>query len=298
MRGTALHALRTGPADRPEVLWLGEPRAAEAALAGGKAANLSRLARSHEVPPGFVVAVPGTTLDRSARSTVARAYGRLAELTGVDEPPVAVRSSAVDEDGVDASFAGQHDTYLNVRGADQLWWAVCRCVASFAADRALAYRRDAGLAAAPERAAVLVQRLVPADAAGVVFSAHPVTGARDVVVVNASLGLGESVVTGTVTPDALVVGRDGLEIRAHVVADKRRMTVAVPGGTREVPVPARLARLPAIDAGQARAAAVLAVALEREMGLPVDLEVAWAGPDLFLLQCRPITTLSNDRSRT
>jgi phosphoenolpyruvate synthase/pyruvate phosphate dikinase len=136
-----------------------------------------------------------------------------------------------------------------------------------------------------------VQWLVPADAAGVVFSAHPVTGARDVVVVNASIGLGESVVAGTVTPDALVVARDDLAIREHAVADKRRMTVAVPGGTLEVPVPGRLARMPAIDAAQARAAGALAVDLEREMGWPVDLEVAWAGSDLFLLQCRPITTL-------
>jgi pyruvate,water dikinase len=298
MRGTGLHALRTGPAQQPEVLWPGDPRAADPALTGGKAASLSRLARRHHVPPGFVLAVPGTTLDRAARPTVVRAYRRLAELTGVEEPPVAVRSSAADEDGFVASFAGQHDSYLNVRGADQLWWAICRCVASFGADRALAYRRDAGLQAAPERVAVLVQRLVPADAAGVVFSAHPVTGARDVVVVNASIGLGESVVAGTVTPDALVVARDDLAIREHAVADKRRMTVAVPGGTREVPVPGRLARLPAIDAGQARAAAALAIALEREMGRPVDLEVAWAGADLFLLQCRPITTLSNDRSST
>jgi pyruvate,water dikinase len=101
-----------------------------------------------------------------------------------------------------------------------------------------------------------------------------------------------------VTPDSLVVGRDDLEIREHAVADKRRMTVAVPGGTREVPVPGRLARMPAIDAAQARAAAALALELEREMGWPVDLEVAWAGSELFLLQCRPITTLSTHRSRT
>jgi phosphoenolpyruvate synthase/pyruvate phosphate dikinase len=124
-----------------------------------------------------------------------------------------------------------------------------------------------------------------------VFSAHPVTGARDAVVVNASFGLGESVVAGTVTPDALVIGRDDLAVREHAVADKRRMTVAVPGGTREVPVPGRLTRMPAIDVAQGRAAAALALALERAMGWPVDLEVAWAGSRLFLLQCRPITTL-------
>jgi pyruvate,water dikinase len=104
------------------------------------------------------------------------------------------------------------------------------------------------------------------------------------------------VVSGTVTPDAIVVGRDDLAVRAHTVGDKRRMTVAVPGGVREVGVPGRLARMPAVSAVQASRAAALAIALERETGRPVDLEVAWAGPDIFLLQCRPITTLDPSRS--
>jgi phosphoenolpyruvate synthase/pyruvate phosphate dikinase len=293
-----LHALAPAAADAVEILRLGEPRAADRALTGGKAASLSHLAPGRQVPPGFVVALPGAALGRSARRAVAAAYRALGERCGVVDPPVAVRSSAVDEDGVGASFAGQHDTFLNVSGADQVWWAIARCVASFGGDRALAYRRRAGLADAPERTAVLVQWLVPADASGVVFSANPVTGARDEVVVNAAWGLGESIVAGTVTPDAFVVGRDALAVRAHTVAPKRRMTVAVPGGVRDVPVPGRLALMPAIDAAQARAAAELAIALERETGRPVDLEVAWAGPDLFLLQCRPITTLSTHRSTT
>ena len=291
-----LSAIRADEGDATEVLWLGQARAADAALTGGKAANLSRLAGAHRVPPGFVVSVPATTLDRHARATVMAAYRRLGEVTAIADPPVAVRSSAVDEDGDEASFAGQHDTYLNVSGAEQVWWAISRCLASFGADRAVAYRRDHGLRPAPGRVAVLVQWLVAADAAGVVFSANPVTGARDEVVVNASWGLGESVVSGTVTPDAIVLGRHDLRVRAHAVADKRRMTVPVAGGTREVTVPGRLARLPAVDESQARAAAQLALALEREMGWPVDLELAWAGPDLFLLQCRPITTLSTHRS--
>jgi phosphoenolpyruvate synthase/pyruvate phosphate dikinase len=139
--------------------------------------------------------------------------------------------------------------------------------------------------------AVLVQWLVPADAAGVVFSANPVTGVRDEVLVNASWGLGESVVSGTVTPDALRLAHADLALRERVVAEKRTMTIAGPGGTREVGVPGRMARLPAVSEEQARAAAALALDLERRMGFPVDLEVAWAGPDLFLLQCRPITTL-------
>jgi pyruvate,water dikinase len=275
----------------PEVLWLDDPRAADAALTGGKAANLSRLAVAAEVPPGFVLAVPGTSLDREAHALAVAAYCELAERTGVEEPSVAVRSSAVDEDGAEASFAGQHDTFLNVRGADELRFALARCVASFGADRALEYRRASGLPATPERVAVLVQWLVPADAAGVVFSANPVTGARDEVLVNASWGLGESVVSGTVTPDALRLAHRDLALRDRVVADKRTMTVAGPGGTRDVPVPGRMARLPAVSDEQARAAAALALDLERRMGFPVDLEIAWAGSDLFLLQCRPITTL-------
>jgi phosphoenolpyruvate synthase/pyruvate phosphate dikinase len=291
MRRPVHNALTLVGAEAVEILALGDPRAGDPALAGGKAASLSRLAAAgHRVPPGFVVALPGATLDRSARAAVLAAYRALGE------PAVAVRSSAIDEDGAAASFAGQHDTYLGVSGADQVWWAIARCAASFGGERALAYRRRAGLPATPERAAVLVQELVPADAAGVVFSANPVTGARDEVVVNAAWGLGESVVAGTVTPDAIVLGRDDLAIRAHTIAGKRRMTVAAPGGVREVPVPGRLARMPAIDAAQARAAAALAVALERETGRPVDLEVAWAGPAVFLLQCRPITTLGPLRS--
>jgi phosphoenolpyruvate synthase/pyruvate phosphate dikinase len=284
-------ALRFEPARCPEVLWLDDPRAADPDLTGGKAANLSRLAGAAEVPPGFVLTVPGTSLGRDAHALAVAAYRELAERTGVDEPSVAVRSSAVDEDGADASFAGQHDTFLNVRGADELRFALARCVASFGADRALAYRRASGLPDTPDRVAVLVQWLVPADAAGVVFSANPVTGARDEVLVNASWGLGESVVSGTVTPDALRLAHAGLELRERVVAEKRTMTIPAPGGTREVPVPGRMARLPAVSDEQAREAAALAIDLERRMGLPVDLEVAWAGSDLFLLQCRPITTL-------
>jgi pyruvate,water dikinase len=301
MDASALPAARAGasPAAPPavEILWLGDERAGTTELAGGKAASLSRLAAAFRVPPGFVVSVPGTELPRVARAGVTDAYRRLARMAGTDAPAVAVRSSAIDEDGLDASFAGQHDTFLNVSGPEQVWWALCRCVASFGSERARHYRRTHGLPDAPGRVAVLVQALVPADASGVAFSAHPVTGERDQVVVNASWGLGESVVAGTVTPDAYVVGRDGA-IRERTVADKRRMTIAVPGGTREVPVPGRMARMTVLDDARARSAAALAVALERRAGRPVDVELAWSGPDLFLLQCRPITTLPDDDRST
>ena len=104
-----------------EILRLDDPRAADPTLTGGKAASLSRLAATWRVPPGFVVALPGATLDRAARPAVLAAYRALGERCGVADPPVAVRSSAVGEDGAETSFAGQHDTYLNVSGADQVW---------------------------------------------------------------------------------------------------------------------------------------------------------------------------------
>ena len=272
-----------------ELAWLHEPAAADPARTGGKAANLARLAPRHPVPPGFAIAGPAGM--RPDLERLRRAYRQLAELSGVEQPAVAVRSSAVDEDGAEASFAGQHETILNVRGLEAVADAIEESLASFGSPRALDYRRELGLTALPERVAVLVQQLVPADASAVVFSANPVSGSRDEAVVTASHGLGESIVGGTVTPDTYVLRRPALTLLSRRIAEKRRMTVRCQQGTREVAVPPPLARRPAIDDGQAREAAALAVAIEEEAGWPVDLEVAWHGSLLQLLQCRPITSL-------
>jgi pyruvate,water dikinase len=141
---------------------------------------------------------------------------------------------------------------------------------------------------------VLVQLLVAADAAAVVFSVDPVAPAAGNVLVNAAFGLGESIVGGTVTPDEWLLRRDTLDITRETIATKHRMTVRVPGGSREIDVPFPLRRRPSITHAQARAAAALALELERELGRPVDLELAWAADDLHLLQCRPITTLAQE----
>ncbi len=144
-----------------EFAWLHERRAADAAWTGGKAANLARLAGDYPVPPGFVVAGPAGM--RPDLADIRAAYAELGRLTGTADPPVAVRSSAVDEDGADASFAGQHESYLNVTGPSALASAICETVQSFTSDRALEYRRGRGLDDLPGRVAVLVQWLVPAD---------------------------------------------------------------------------------------------------------------------------------------
>ena len=274
------------------VLWLGDAASHDASLVGGKVANLSRLASRFHVPPGFCLLANGDGPRALVpEGPLAAAYAELAGRGGGDEPVVAVRSSAVDEDGAAASFAGQHETYLGVRGYEAVAEAVERCWASGRSERALEYRRLHGLPDPHGELPVLVQQLVVADVSAVAFSVNPVTGNRAEVVINASFGLGESIVGGTVTPDTWVVARDGLEIASRQVADKRRMTVSVPGGSREVDVPAALRARASLDDPAIEAVARLAIDLERLFRHPVDVECAWADGRLHLLQCRPVTTI-------
>jgi pyruvate,water dikinase len=293
-----------------DVLWLGEPTCQDRVLVGGKAAQLSQLAASHRVPPGFCLTAtafarthangradngiknPPGDLPRSLFDELTAAYQTLAVRTRLETPSVAVRSSAIDEDGSAASFAGQHDTYLNIAGIDAVAHAVVRCWASFYSERALAYRRQLGLRLDNVRLAVLIQHLIVADVSAVVFSANPVKGRRDEIVINATWGLGESLVSGTVTPDTYLVQKGDLTVSRRQIGEKRRMTVAVSEGTREVDVPRILRRQAALDDAQASEMAQLARLLEDTMGYPVDVECAYSGSRLYLLQCRPITTLS------
>ena len=139
--------------------------------------------------------------------------------------------------------------------------------------------------------AVLVQHLVPADSSAVIFSANPVTANRDEVVINASWGLGESVVGGTVNPDTFTIDKRNLSVTESKISDKEGMTVLVPDGTREVPVPRFMRSQPTLSEEQLVATAQLVIRLEEKMGWPVDVETAYCKDELYLLQCRLITTL-------
>jgi len=276
------------------LLWLGDPRSFDVALVGGKAANLSRLARLyHRVPDGF--SLPVTVMDQAhpldLRNEITAAISDLMACHSLPDFVAAVRSSAVDEDGAAASFAGQHETYLNIVGADAILQAVAHCRESAWSERALEYRRQQGLSAERVRLAVLIQQLVASDVSAVVFSANPITGNRDEVMINASWGLGESIVGGTVTPDTFVVRKSDLAVTSRSIADKQRMTVSVPGGTREVDVPRFLRNEASLAEEQMIEMAQLALSLETTMGYAIDVECAYAGGQLYLLQCRPITTL-------
>ncbi|HEX6062285.1 MAG TPA: PEP/pyruvate-binding domain-containing protein, partial [Candidatus Limnocylindria bacterium] len=195
--------------------FLGDPAAHDAGIVGAKAATLSRLAGRFRVPAGFCLdasvfdglgaALQGDPAALAAlRALVAQGHTELRARTGRDDPAVAVRSSAIGEDGGETSFAGQHETILDVRGPGAITDAVLACWRSASSDRAIAYRKEHRIAAAP-RVAVLVQELVPADAAAIVFSVDPVSGDRGTMVIDACVGLGEQIAAGTVTPDTYAV---------------------------------------------------------------------------------------------
>lgn len=228
------------------------------------------------MPPGFCVTgdTPGPD--------IAAAYTRLGE------PPVAVRSSGLNEDSASASFAGQHDTYLNVRGADAVTAAVHRCAASGVSERAREYRERHGFDTEAQLP-VLVQNLVIADTSGVAFSVSPVSAGE--VLVNAAWGLGEAVVSAEVTPDSYTVSRSSFAMTS-TTADKRVMTVAVPDGVRTVATPGFLRRRSSLRERDLLLVAELALELEREHSRPVDIEFAFSEGRLHLLQCRPVTTVS------
>ncbi len=190
------------------ILWLDDKRCQEKELAGSKAANLSRLIASYPIPPGFCLTtaawsllgetgadtVSPARLPSAVYEQLSNAYRILGERCGVASPAVAVRSSAVDEDGLATSFAGQHETYLNIVGIKSVTDAALGCWASAHSERVQEYRRQRGLAPDEVRLAVLIQQLVAADVSAVAFSMNPVTGEAEEVVINATWGLGERLV--------------------------------------------------------------------------------------------------------
>lgn len=181
---------------------LDQPAAHDVALVGGKAATLAQLAGQAAIPPGFCLTTAAynawvststegvaAMLPPEVRAALEAAYEQLGQRCGQENPPVAVRSSAADEDSPSASFAGQYQTVLNVAGSNAVAEAVLQCWSAASTTAVLAYRRQHGLVD-EEKLAVLVQQMVPAEVAAVAFSANPVTGARDEVVINATWGLG------------------------------------------------------------------------------------------------------------
>jgi phosphohistidine swiveling domain-containing protein len=297
---------------------------------GGKGASLARMAAAGlPVPSGFylttaayrrfvaeyglqdaiLAAVSGiaadqpTALDEASRrigslfaqhampddiaEAIRRAYAEL----GGGEMRVAVRSSATAEDLPGMSFAGQQETYLNIHGDAMVLKAVKRCWASLWTGRAIGYRSQHGIPPEEVSIAVVVQELVPADAAGILFTANPLTGARDQVMINAAWGLGEAIVGGQVTPDTVVVDRVSGTIVEEQISEKDVMTVRDLDGTHAEPVPADQRTRAVLSPAQAAELARIGVQIENLHGQPMDVEWALHDGHFFIVQARPITGL-------
>ena len=267
------------------VAWLGDA-VGGADLLGGKGASLDRLARlGFAVPPGFCVTTRAFQAQMAALEggnvaaspiwpeILGEIHAALARLELVAREPgwnvrLAVRSSAIGEDSSAASYAGLHETELD-RTIDEVPDAVRRCWASLWSAPALAYRERRGIPPDDAAMAVVVQQLVPADAAAVAFTRHPVTGREDQLVVTAVRGLGDAMVSGTVTPDTFVIERSD---PANVEATR--------GDDIEQ----------SIDDRQLRDLVEMCLAVEATYGRSVDIEAALTGGRWYLLQARPITT--------
>jgi rifampicin phosphotransferase len=209
-----------------------------------------------------------------------------------EEAAVAVRSSATAEDLPEASFAGQQDTFLNVRGAEALLEAVRRCWSSLWSARAIAYRAKNGIPGETAALAVVVQEMVAAESAGILFTANPLNGSRQEMLVNAAWGLGEGIVGGQVSPDVYTLEKASGKLLKAEIADKRVMTVyAAQGGSREQPVPAEKRKARVLARTQLRQLARMARGIEAQAGAPQDIEWAWAGGQFYILQARPVTSL-------
>ena len=218
---------------------------------------------------------------------VRNAYAEL----GGNDLPVAVRSSATAEDLPDMSFAGQQETYLNMHGEAMVLDAVKRCWASLWTARAISYRARYSIASEDVSLAVVVQELVPADAAGILFTANPLTGAREQVMINAAWGLGEAIVGGQVTPDTVVVDKASGVITKQEITLKDVMTVRTESGTRAQPVPADLRTQAVLSPAQATSLARIGVQIEELYGRPMDIEWVISADRIFVVQARPITAL-------
>ena len=244
---------------KPPATVLDLAEATDEAIAGRKAAGLARLlGKGLPVPDGFVVT---GAADLSSRDVIDSIEAGLAGLEGA----VAVRSSSTVEDLGDASFAGMYETMLGVDGIDPVVAAIGRVRASGRSDRVAAYRHDLAATQPPPAMAVLVQRMVPADAAGVAFGADPITGDRTVTIVSAVAGLGDRLVSGEAVSEEWVVGPSEARLRRDAVG--------------------------AIDADAARRVSDLVRQIEAIDGVPVDIEWAIADRTIFLLQARPMTAL-------
>ncbi|HXX55473.1 MAG TPA: phosphoenolpyruvate synthase, partial [Methanoregula sp.] len=322
--------------DVPNILWLEEIRKEDIISVGGKGASLGEMASiGLPVPRAFVVTAQAfrrflvdtglekkifssftgldvednERLEKAAdvakamvmkakmppalRDEIRGAYRRMSK----DELIVAVRSSATAEDLPDASFAGQQETYLNIKGEAALVNSVQKCWASLYGARAIYYRAKQGFDDSTVNIAVVVQQLVPAEKAGVMFTSHPITG-EPLTIIEGSWGLGEAVVSGSVSPDKYVFDQRTEKVVDTLVSTKKIEIIANgENGTKTVDVDAARQEARVLSDAEVGRLAMYGKIAENHYGVPQDVEWGIVGPDFFILQSRPITTIGSRQEK-
>ena len=320
----------------PDILWLEEIRKEDIPSVGGKGASLGEMASiGLPVPPAFVVTsqafrrfliktnledklyalladldvdnndaledaaekakdlVHNSPMPEDLKKEIARAYLKLSRGGDI----VAARSSATAEDLPDASFAGQQETVLNIRGVEKLLKAVQYCWASLYGARAVYYRAKQGFDHHTVNIAIVVQRLVPSEKAGVMFTSHPVTG-EHMAIIEGSWGLGESVVSGSVSPDKYVFDHRTERIIDKYVATKRIEIVADGEyGTKTLDIEPDRQEKQVLSDEEVKRLSVYGIVSEEHYGVPQDMEWGIVGDQIFVLQSRPITTIKSGNKK-
>jgi len=318
---------------KPYILPLSDPLA-DLETVGGKGMSLAKLIRAglpvpggfhvtteayryfvakNELQPGIEAALASVevsqpqTLEAASReitmlfqaapipdeiaNAIVQGYGALPS----NNPAVAVRSSATAEDLPEASFAGQQDTYLNINSPEAVLQATRKCWASLWTARAIGYRARQKIAPESVALAVVVQELIFAEAAGILFTANPINGQRDQMMVSASWGLGEAVVGGLVTPDTLTLQKPSGKVVQRETAQKLIQTVRINGGTEEIPVPKDRQNVPVLNDEQAAELCQIGSHIEELYDMPMDIEWTWTSASGFaVVQARPITALPEE----
>jgi len=259
----------------------------------------------HEVGEETRRMVLEAPIPAEVETAVRASYRALCDRCGVEDLPVAVRSSATLEDMADASFAGQQDTYLWVRGEDEVVDKVKRCWASLFSDRVIAYREEKGFTHENVRISVGVQKMVRARTSGVLFTLNPVNGDRSKVAINAAWGFGEGVVSGDITPDDFLVDKVTFDILRRAVVPKPEAYLLDPAAGRvcRMEVPEAQQAKPSLSDDEIQELTRLARRIEKHYGRPMDVE--WAvdadlpfPESIVTLQARPETVWSQKPART
>jgi len=268
-------------------------------LAGLDARDLDALERASAKIRALIEAQP---FAEEIEDGVAECYRKLALRACVPAVPVAVRSSATAEDLAGASFAGQQDTYLWIRGIDEVLHHMRRCISSLYTGRAIAYRANKGFGDDTLAISVGVQKMANAYTAGVMFTIHPANGDRSVIVIDSNFGFGESVVSGEVTPDHFVVNKVTLDIIARTISHKQLCYTVDPKTqtSRAIEVPFERQNVQSLIDDEITELAWMGKQIEKHYGRPMDIE--WAvdkdlpsGGNIFILQARPETVWSVKR---